>query len=52
VALALASARRQAVQVVEGALQMLLVVGGLLPVAAMLAALFAAVWIREGWESS
>jgi hypothetical protein len=29
-------------------LQVLLVAGGLLPVAAMLSALFAAVWIREG----
>jgi hypothetical protein len=29
-------------------LQALLVVGGLLPLAAMLAALFAATWIREG----
>ena len=28
--------------------QVLLVVGGLAPLAAMLAALFAAVWIREG----
>jgi len=30
---------------------MLLVVGGLLPLAAMLASLFAAVWIREGWRT-
>jgi hypothetical protein len=29
-------------------LQVLLVVGGLLPLVAMLSALFAAVWIREG----
>jgi hypothetical protein len=29
-------------------LQALLVAGGLLPLVAMLAALFAAVWIREG----
>ena len=29
-------------------LQVLLVVGGLLPLAAMLYTLFAAVWIREG----
>jgi len=29
-------------------LQILLVAGGLLPLAAMLSALFAAVWIREG----
>ena len=29
-------------------MQILLVVGGLLPLAAMLLALFAAVWIREG----
>jgi hypothetical protein len=33
-------------------LQILLVAGGLLPVAAMLAALFAAVWIREGRRDS
>jgi hypothetical protein len=31
-----------------GLVEVLLVVGGLLPIAAMLAALFAAVWIRDG----
>ncbi len=34
-----------------GALQALFVVGGLLPLAAMLAALFAAVWLRQGGSS-
>jgi hypothetical protein len=32
----------------ETVAQVLLVCGGLLPLAAMLSALFAAVWIREG----
>jgi hypothetical protein len=38
------------VHLVAVLLQVLMVVGGLLPLAAMLFALFAAVWIREGWR--
>ena len=41
-------ASRVTVFAVTTLLDVLLVVGGLVPLAAMLAALFAAVWIREG----